>query len=73
MIGIREGEREREKEREGEKKRERESKSFRTAAWHRPEEKENLEAKESGKNLDVKEDLLRLRRRSTGSTTLGVA
>lgn len=46
--------------------------SFRTAAWHMVEEKENV--KES---LDVKQEMqamMRLRRRSTGSTTLsGVA
>ncbi|CAD6186564.1 unnamed protein product [Caenorhabditis auriculariae] len=51
------------------------TKVYRTAAWHRVEEKENLEFKDS---LDVKEEIaemMRLRRRSTGSTTLsaGVA
>ncbi|KIH48041.1 hypothetical protein ANCDUO_21893 [Ancylostoma duodenale] len=48
------------------------TKVYRTAAWHMVEEKENI--KES---LDVKQEMqamMRLRRRSTGSTTLsGVA
>ncbi|PIC22786.1 hypothetical protein B9Z55_016723 [Caenorhabditis nigoni] len=49
------------------------TKVYRTAAWHRPDEKENIiNSPDSENTLDVKsDDLLRLRRRSTGS--LGVA
>uniref|UniRef100_A0A8R1HWV7 Asparagine synthetase [glutamine-hydrolyzing] n=1 Tax=Caenorhabditis japonica TaxID=281687 RepID=A0A8R1HWV7_CAEJA len=48
------------------------TKVYRTAAWHRPDEKENVNSNADTEKLEVKSDeLLRLRRRSTGS--LGVA
>ncbi|CAI2353276.1 unnamed protein product [Caenorhabditis sp. 36 PRJEB53466] len=48
------------------------TKVYRTAAWHRSDEKENVNGDRETETLDVKsDDLLRLRRRSTGS--LGVA